>query len=101
MSKRKPRHIEVAAMTGMNRKQVRMTNNMAHILTGKHAMCLDCAIKFAVAFVWGQERSENNPYHAEPPCSAACSGALVEFFEETLGSKPEPVSPDELPWLAH
>jgi len=101
MSKRKPRHIEVAAMTGMNRKQVRMTNNVAHILTGKHAMCLDCAIKFAVAFVWGQERSENNPVHAGPPCSRACSTALCEFFEETLGCTPEEVSPDELPWLAN
>jgi hypothetical protein len=85
----------------MNRKQVRMTNNVAHILTGKHAMCLDCAIKFAVAFVWGQERSESNPVHAGSPCSEACDGALVEFFEETLGCKGEEASPDELPWLAN
>jgi hypothetical protein len=78
----------------MNRKQVRMTNNVAHILTGKHAMCLDCAIKFAVAFVWGQS---GKPTSTGPLCSSACSGALVEFFEETLGSKGEEVSPDELP----
>jgi len=44
MSKRKPRHIEVAAMTGMNRKQVRMTNNVAHILTGKHARATTVAL---------------------------------------------------------
>ena len=97
MSKRKPRHIEVAAMTGMNRKQVRMTNNVAHILTGKHAMCLDCAIKFAVAFVWGQS---GKPTSTGPLCSSACSGALVEFFEETLGSKAEEVTdPAELAML--
>jgi hypothetical protein len=54
------KHIEVAAMRGMTRKQVRMTNAVVH----KHAMCLDCAIKFAVAFVWGQERPEHDPTHA-------------------------------------
>jgi hypothetical protein len=95
------KHIEVEAMRGMTRKQARLTNGVANTLVSKHGMCLDCAIKFAVAFVWGQERSESNPVHAEPPCSSACSGALVEFFEETLGCKPEPVSPDELPWLAN
>ena len=94
-------HIEVEAMTGMTRKQARMTNNVAHILTGKHGMCLDCAIKFSVAFVWGQDRPDNNPTHTGSLCSEACSGAVCEFFEETLGCKPEPVSPDELPWLAN
>jgi len=35
-----------------------------------------------------------------PLCSAACSGALVEFFEETLGSQGEEVTdPDELAML--
>jgi hypothetical protein len=97
---RKHRYIEVVAMTGMNRKQVRMTNNVAHILTGKHAMCLDCAIKMSVAFVWGQDRPESNPVHAGPLCSSACGGALVEFFEETLGIKGEEVTdPDELAML--
>jgi hypothetical protein len=91
------RRIEVAGMVGMNRKQVRMTNNVAHILTRKHAMCLDCAIKFAVAFVWGQS---GKPMGTGPFCSEACSGALVEFFEETLGSKGEEVTdPDELAML--
>jgi hypothetical protein len=88
--------IEVEAMAGMSRKQVRMTNNVAHLLTGKHGMCLDCAISNAVAFVWGQDRADNNPAHGKL-CSEACSGALSEFFEETLGLKPEEVTdPDEL-----
>jgi hypothetical protein len=95
------KHIEVEAMSGMTRKQVRMTNGLANMLIGKHGMCLDCAIKFAVALVWGQDRADNNPAHAGPLCSSACGGALVEFFEETLGVKGEPVSADELPWLAH
>jgi hypothetical protein len=94
------RVIEVEGMTGMHSKQVRMTNNIAHILTGKHGMCLDCAIKMSVAFVWGQERSESNPVHAGPLCSSACGDALVEFFEETLGSKGEEVTdPAELAML--
>jgi hypothetical protein len=95
----KHRYIEVEGMTGMNRKQVRMTNNVAHILTDKHGMCLDCAIKNAVAFVWGQERADNNPARGFL-CSAACSGALTEFFEETLGCVGEEVTdPDELAML--
>ena len=94
------RVIEVEAMTAMNRKQVRLTNAVANCLVSKHAMCLDCAIKFSVAYVWGQDRQAHNPTSAKF-CSEACGKALVEFFEETLGSKPEPVSPDELPWLAN
>jgi hypothetical protein len=93
--------IHVEAMRGMNRKQAKLTNGVANCLIRKHGMCLDCAIKFAVAFVWGQERSESNPTSTGPLCSAACSGALEEFFEETLGCKPEPVSEDELPWRAN
>jgi hypothetical protein len=87
------KHIEVEAKTGMNRKQVRLTNAVANTLVRKHAMCLDCAIKLAVAFVWGQS---GKPTQFEP-CSAVCGHAVLEFCEETFG-KPEPVSPDELPW---
>jgi hypothetical protein len=91
------RRIEVEAMTGMNRKQVRLTNGVANCLVRKHAMCLDCAIKFSVAFVWGQSGKQMG---TGPLCSVACSGALVEFFEETLGSKGEEVTdPDELAML--
>ena len=95
-----PKTIHVEAMRGMSRKQARLTNNVAHILTRKHGMCLDCAIKMAVAFVWGQDRADNNPVHAGPLCSSACGGALVEFFEETLGCQGEEVTdPDELAML--
>lgn len=95
MSKR--RVIGVAGMTGMNRAQCQLTNAVAHCLTGKHHMCLDCAIKFAVAYTWG---TSGKPTRTGPMCSAACSGALVEFFEETLGSKGEEVTdPDELAML--
>jgi hypothetical protein len=48
------REIEVAGMVGMTHKQAKLTNMVAKCLTGKHGMCLDCAIKFAVAFVLGQ-----------------------------------------------
>jgi hypothetical protein len=95
-----PKTIHVEAMRGMTRKQARMTNNVAHILTGKHGMCLHCAIKMSVAFVWGQDRPASNPVHVGPLCSSACGGALEEFFEETLGSKGEEVTdPDELAML--
>ena len=91
------RIIKVAGMTGMNRKQVKLTNGVANCLVRKHGMCLDCAIKFSVGFVWGQDRPEHNPMQIGPLCSAACSDSLVEFFEETLGSKGEEVTdPDEL-----
>jgi hypothetical protein len=91
------RVIEVEAMAGMTRKQVRMTNGVANTLVRKHGMCLDCAIKFSVAFVWGQS---GKPTRTGPLCSSACSGALVEFFEETLGSKAEEVTdPAELAML--
>jgi len=91
---RKQKRIEVQAMAGMTRKQVKMSNGVANTLISQHGMCLDCAIKFAVAFVWGQER---NPTKVEF-CSKACGNAVLEFFEQTLGSEPERVSPDELPW---
>jgi hypothetical protein len=94
------RHIEVEAMSGMNRKQVKLTNGIANILVNKHHMCLDCAIQFSVAWVWGQDRTERNPTSATF-CSQACGGAVQDFFEETLGIKGEPVSPDELPWMAN
>ena len=94
------RVIGVEAMHGMNRKQVRLTNAVANCLVSKHAMCLDCAIKFSVAWVWGQKRKPTNPTSVKF-CSATCGNAVCEFFEETLGSKPEPCSPDELPWLAN
>jgi hypothetical protein len=91
------REIEVAGMVGMNRKQVRLTNGVANCLVRKHHMCLDCAIKFAVAYAWG---TSGKPTRTGPLCSEACSGALVEFFEETLGSKGEEVTdPDELAML--
>jgi len=97
MRKHKRRTIGVAGMAGMNREQCRLTNAVAHCLTGKHGMCLDCAIKFAVAYTWG---TSGKPTDAGPMCSSACSSALVEFFEETLGSKGEEVTdPAELAML--
>ena len=97
MRKHKRRHIEVAGMVGMNREQCQLTNGVANCLVRKHHMCLDCAIKFAVAYTWG---TSGKPTSTGPLCSAACSGALVEFFEETLGSKGEKVTdPAELAML--
>src|SRR5215472_8926856 len=95
------KRIEVRAIAGMTREQVRMTNAVANTLVREHGTCLDCAINFAVAVVWcavrGQERPEHNPIQAEL-CSAACAGAMREFFEQTLGKKPDLVSVDELPF---
>ena len=89
-----PKTIHVEAMRGMARKQARLTNNVAHMLTDKHGMCLDCAIRNAVAFVWGLDRPEHSPTYGAF-CSEACGDALREFLEQTLGCKPEPVGPDE------
>src|SRR5262249_43410522 len=89
--------IYVEGMQGMNRKQARLTNGVANCLIRKHGMCLDCAVKFAVAYTWG---TSGKPMGTGPLCSSACSGALVEFFEETLGSKGEEVTdPAELAML--
>ena len=88
MSKRKA--IEVEAMADMTRREVRLTNAVANILISRHAMCIDCAIKMAVAFTRGQ-RSKHFRSRSSL-CSDACFQAMREFFEETLGSKGERVS---------
>jgi hypothetical protein len=93
------RDIEVEAMEGMTRKQVRITNNIANALIADHAMCVDCAIN--VSFVWGASGAKNKPmcFH---PCSQACDGALLEFMHEH-GWKPtgEVIDVNQLPSRAN
>jgi hypothetical protein len=89
--------IEVEAMSDMTRREVRITNGVANTLIEQHHMCLDCAIKMAVALVQSQR-----PEHEHVPvttrfCSEVCANALREFFEKTLGVKGELVSLDDLP----
>src|SRR5215831_1455215 len=56
-----------------------------------------CQARRPTSRLWGQT---GKPMGTGPLCSAACSGALVEFFEETLGSQGEEVTdPDELAML--
>jgi hypothetical protein len=84
------RNIEVGAMAGMTRKQVRITNEVANTLINKHHMCLDCAISAAAAFVWGKLRPSRCKL-----CSEDCNDAMIEFLtgQRTMMR----VNPEELP----
>jgi hypothetical protein len=95
----KPHEYEVEGMNGMTRKQVRITNVVANTLIGVHGMCIDCAIKCAVAFVWCQDQSR--PPMRTELCTSVCKDALREFFTNTLGCTPKEVRSDELPTRAH
>jgi len=60
-------------MADMTRREVRITNRVANALVNRHHMCLDCAIKVAVAFA----KSHQRPEHEHRPvttnlCSSVC-----------------------------
>jgi ribosomal protein S26 len=93
--KLKKKYVEVAAMADMSRRERRITNNLANALVARHHMCLDCAIKNAVALVKSQRPEHEHTPIAGGLCSDACGEALREFFE-SMGVKGEPVDEDEL-----
>jgi ribosomal protein S26 len=71
----KPKSIGVKAMADMTRREVHFTNSVANTLIDKHHMCIDCAIKFGVAFIKSQ-RSKHSHIRTSGPCSDSCAEAL-------------------------